>query len=241
MMLGEFLGTAVLIYFGNGVVAGALLKKSKSNNAGWISITAGWAFGVLFGIFTAKSFGSPDAHINPAVTLAFGIMNNDLSKLIPFFFSQVGGAMLGSGLVYLHYLPHWKEEIDPIAILSIHSTEPAIDHKLSNFISESFGTFILILGIYTIFHPGSLGTSSDPGNVLSAHFGALLVSFLVWAIGLSMGGTTGYAINPARDLGPRIMHSILPIPGKGSSRWEYSWIPIVAPFVGAAVAGLVLM
>ncbi|TGK12111.1 aquaporin family protein [Leptospira fletcheri] len=230
--LGEFLGTFVLILLGNGVVAGTLLEHSKAKDSGWIVITAGWAFAVLIGILTANAFGSPDAHLNPAVTLAFAIQSGDFSKLVSYTTAQILGAFFGSVFVTLHYLPHWKETKDPLRILAIFSTEPAIRHKFSNFFSEFLGTFVLILGVYAIFSPQIKG--------LTSHLGAFLVGLLVWSIGLSMGGTTGYAINPARDFGPRLAHFLLPIPGKGSSRWEYAWIPILAPLCGAALAGMLL-
>ncbi|EQA44305.1 MIP family channel protein [Leptospira broomii serovar Hurstbridge str. 5399] len=229
---GEFLGTFVLILLGDGVVAGALLEHSKSKDSGWIVITAGWAFAVLLGILTANAFGSVDAHLNPAVTLAFAVQSGDFSKLITYVPAQVLGAFLGSVFVYVHYLPHWKETKDPMRILAVFSTEPAIRHRVANFTSEFLGTFILILGVYAIFSPQIKG--------LTSHLGAFLVGLLVWSIGLSMGGTTGYAINPARDFGPRLAHFLLPIPGKGSSRWEYAWLPVVAPLCGGAFAGFLL-
>jgi len=231
-LVGEFLGTFVLILLGNGVVAGVLTKKSKAEGAGWMVITTGWAFAVMMGVFIAKAFGSPSAHLNPAVTLGFAILDNDYSKILSFIPTQILGASLGAIFVYLHYFPHWKEANDKSAILAVFSTEPAISHKPSNFFSEFLGTFLLILGIYAIFHPSMTG--------LTAHIGTFLVGILVWAIGLSMGGTTGYAINPARDLGPRIIHSILPIHGKGDSNWKYAWIPVIAPLCGAAVAGILI-
>ncbi|GBF51202.1 glycerol uptake facilitator protein [Leptospira ryugenii] len=230
--LGEFLGTCVLIYFGNGVVAGALLERSKAKASGWISITTGWALGVVFGILTAKTFGSSGAHLNPAVTLSVCLQNGDFTKLIPYSISQILGASFGSFLVYLHHLPHWKETKDSGLILAIHSTDPAIDHPIGNFLSEMLGTLMLIFGIHVIFH-----AYHEP---LNGMLGVLMVGALVWAIGLSMGGTTGYAINPARDLGPRLLHTILPIPNKGPSNWKYSWIPILAPLCGASLAVVLL-
>lgn len=226
--LGELLGTLVLILLGDGVVAGVLLNKSKSQGGGWIVITAGWAFGVIFGVLVSKAFGSADAHLNPAVTLAFGWMEGDFSKLPVYISAQVLGAFLGAVLVYLHYLPHWKEANSPDTILAVFSTDPAIDHPFSNFFSEALGTFFLILGLYAIFHKNSPD--------LNPHFGVFLVGILVWSLGLSMGGTTGYAINPARDLGPRLAHFFLPISGKGASNWRYAWIPVFAPLTGASLA-----
>jgi glycerol uptake facilitator protein len=229
-ILGEFLGTFVLILLGDGVVAGVLLEKSKSKGSGWIVITAGWAFAVVIGVFVAKAFGSNSAHLNPAVTIGFAILEQDPSKILSYIPAQLLGAFLGAVFVYIHYLPHWREKNDSSAILAIFSTEPAISNNASNFMSEFFGTFILILGLHSIFHPST--------TELNAQFGTLLVGILVWSIGLSMGGTTGYAINPARDLGPRIAHMLLPIPGKGSSNWKYAWIPILAPILGGGTAAI---
>ncbi|EOQ89639.1 MIP family channel protein [Leptospira yanagawae serovar Saopaulo str. Sao Paulo = ATCC 700523] len=231
-LVGEFFGTAVLILLGDGVVAGVLLEKSKSKDAGWITITTGWALAVCFGVLVAKALGSPGAHLNPAVTLSVCIQSGDYSILLPYSLAQVSGAALGAFLVYLHYLPHWKETKDPGKILAVFSTEPAIKHSLSNVISEGFGTFLLILGIHAIFSPLNGGA---PGIA-----GTGFVSLLVWAIGLSMGGTTGYAINPARDLGPRIIHSIVPIPNKGKSGWKYAWLPVVIPLVGGGLAAALI-
>lgn len=231
-LLGEFLGTFVLILLGDALVAGVLLEKSKAKDSGWLVITTGWGFAVMFGVLTAKAFGSPDAHLNPAVTLAFAIMENEYSKIIPFFICQLAGAFLGAVTVYLHFYPHWKEANDESTILAVFSTEPAIYHKVGNFFSEALGTGLLILGIYVIFH-----SASAP---VSPHMGTFFVGVLVWSIGLSMGGTTGYAINPARDLGPRIAHALLPIPGKGSSNWRYAWLPVVAPLTGAAIVAFLL-
>ncbi|MDV6235844.1 MIP/aquaporin family protein [Leptospira ellisii] len=229
-VFGEFLGTFVLILLGNGVVAGVLLEKSKSKDGGWIVITAGWAFAVILGIFTSNAFGSSDAHLNPAVTLAFAVQSGDFSKLLLYVPAQIAGAFCGAVVNYLHYLPHWKETRDKEKILAVFSTDPAIPRPASNFFSEFLGTFLLILGIVSIFSTKMQG--------LQTHFGAFLVGILVWSIGLSMGGTTGYAINPARDLGPRLAHFLLPIPGKGPSNWRYAWLPVVAPLAGAAAAGL---
>lgn len=229
---GEFFGTMVLIILGTGVVAGVLLEKSKAQNAGWIVITTGWAFAVTLGIFTAKTFGSPDAHLNPAVTLAFAIKSGSFANVSVFFAAQFSGAFAGAIVTWLHYLPHWGETKNPGLKLAVFSTDPAIRHPIANSISEIIGTLVLIIGVYAIFSRGSGG--------VSAGVGPLLVGVLVWAIGLSMGGTTGYAINPARDLGPRLAHALLPIPGKGSSDWRYAWIPVVAPLVGGALAGVLL-
>jgi glycerol uptake facilitator protein len=230
--LGEFLGTFVLITLGGGVVAGVLLEHSKAKDSGWLVITTGWAFAVVFGILVAQAFGSMGAHLNPAVTLSSAIQSNDFSKIMIFIPAQLLGAFCAAIAVYLHFLPHWKETKSEGKILAVFSTEPAIQNPLMNFFSEFFGTFLLILGLHAIFSKVQTG--------LTSHMGTLFVGILVWSIGLSMGGTTGYAINPARDLGPRIAHFLLPIPGKGPSNWKYSWIPVVAPMAGAAVAALLI-
>jgi len=235
--LGEFLGTMILILLGDGVVAGVLLNKSKSQNAGWIVITTGWGFAVFAGVFVAAALGAP-GEINPAVALANIIRNPaDLGGGIIRMIAQFLGAFVGAVLVYLHYLPHWKETNDPGAKLGIFSTGPAIRDTTSNLISEIIGTFVLVFVVFSIFAPGLDGNVPSPVSAL----GPFLVAVLVWGIGLSLGGPTGYAINPARDLGPRIAHAILPIPGKGSSDWEYSWIPVVGPFIGGAIAAIVAL
>jgi glycerol uptake facilitator protein len=235
--LGEFLGTMILILLGDGVVAGVLLNKSKSQNAGWIVITTGWGFAVFAGVFVAAALGAP-GEINPAVALANIIRNPaDLGGGIIRMIAQFLGAFVGAVLVYLHYLPHWKETDDPGAKLGIFSTGPAIRNTTSNLISEIIGTFVLVFVVFSIFAPGLDGNVPSPVSAL----GPFLVAVLVWGIGLSLGGPTGYAINPARDLGPRIAHAILPIPGKGSSDWEYSWIPVVGPFIGGAIAAILAL
>lgn len=231
---GEFMGTLVLILLGDGVVAGVLLSKSKAQNSGWIVITAGWAFAVMCGVFTAIACGSPEAHINPAITLAFAIRSGNYSHVAPFVSAQILGAIAGAALVWIHYLPHWRETHDPAAKLAVFSTTPAIRSLPANFLSEVIGTFVLVLVVCAIFSKAV----SVPGP--ASGLGPFLVSSLVWGIGLSLGGTTGYAINPARDLGPRIAHSVLPISGKGSSDWSYSYVPILGPLFGGALAGLLV-
>jgi glycerol uptake facilitator protein len=229
---GEFFGTLVLIVLGSGVVAGVLLEKSKAFGAGWIVITAGWAFAVTLGVFTAKTFGSADAHLNPAVTLAFAIKSGSFENVLSYISAQLAGAFTGAIITWLHYLPHWAETNDAALKLGVFATSPAIRHPLANLISEALGTLILVIGIFAIFSRGTGG--------ITAGMGPFLVGILVWAIGLSMGGTTGYAINPARDLGPRLAHAILPIAGKGGSDWKYAWVPVIAPLIGGALGGLVM-
>jgi glycerol uptake facilitator protein len=231
---GEFMGTLVLILLGDGVVAGVLLKKSKAENSGWMVITAGWAFAVMCGVFTAIACGSPGAHLNPAVTLGVALRTGDYSNVLPFFVAQTFGAMVGATLVWLHYLPHWGESPDPAAKLAVFSTSPAIRRYPLNFISEIIGTFVLVFVVSAIFSKAVAATGPAGG------LGPFLVASLVWGIGLSLGGTTGYAINPARDFGPRIAHTILPIPGKTGSDWSYAAIPVFGPLVGGALAGLLV-
>jgi glycerol uptake facilitator protein len=230
--LGEFMGTAVLILLGNGSVANVLLKKSKGEGGGWIVISAGWALAVLCGVITAIACGSRDAHLNPAVTLGFAMVSGDFSKLAPYAAAQLLGAIAGAMLVWLQYLPHWKETSEPGLKLACYSTSPAIRNPASNAISEIIGTFILVFVAGAIFSKAVAGTGYPPG------FGPYLVGFLVWAIGLSLGGPTGYAINPARDLGPRIAHAILPIAGKGTSDWGYALVPVIGPLIGGSIAGV---
>jgi glycerol uptake facilitator protein len=231
---GEFMGTAVLILLGDGVVAGVLLKKSKAENSGWMVITAGWAFAVMCGVFTAIACGSAAAHLNPAVTLGVAVRTGNYSNVLPFFAAQTLGAILGATLVWLHYLPHWNASPDPAAKLAAFSSGPAIRNYPLNLASEIIGTFVLVFVVFAIFSKAV--ASAGP----MAGLGPFLVASLVWGIGLSLGGTTGYAINPARDLGPRIAHFLLPIAGKGSSDWPYAPIPIFGPLVGGALAGLLV-
>ena len=231
--LGEFLGTMVLILLGDGVVAGVLLKRSKSEASGWIVITAGWAFAVMAGGFTAVMCGSSDAHLNPAVTLGFGLWRGSLAKCAPYMAAQLLGGIAGGTLVWLHYLPHWKETPEASAKLACFCTGPAIRRLVPNLVSEIIATFVLMFVVGAIF--SSRFATPGPGAM-----GPYLVGSLVWGIGLSLGGTTGYAINPARDIGPRIAHAILPIAGKGSSDWGYAPIPVVGPLIGGALAGVLL-
>jgi glycerol uptake facilitator protein len=224
----------VLILLGNGVVANVLLRKSKGEDAGWIVVTTGWALGVMAGVFTAIACGSADAHLNPAVTLGAAVLTGDWSKFLPYLAAQMLGAILGATLVWLHYLPHWRETTDPDHKLGCFCTSPAIRHPAANLISEIIGTFVLVLVAGAIFSKALAAGGPAPG------LGPYLVGSLVWGIGLSLGGTTGYAINPARDLGPRIAHAFLPIPKKRDSDWSYAAIPVIGPLMGGALAGMVL-
>ena len=232
--LGEFLGTFILILMGSGVCASTTLNKAYAQNAGWIVVTAGWAFAVLSGVLTAQAFGSSGAHLNPAITFANAIYSGDFSQLALYWSAQLLGAMAGATLTFLIFYPHWAITPDPAAKLGIFCTSPAIPHLPSNLLSEATGAFVLVLVASAI---GSHGVSpTGPAPAVAP----LLVACLVWGIGLSLGSTTGYAINPARDLGPRLMHFLLPIPGKGGSNWRYSWVPIAGDLAGAALAGLLL-
>jgi len=232
--LGEFLGTMILILLGDGVVAGVLLKKSKAEGSGWMVITAGWAFAVMAGVFVAIACGSSDAHLNPAVTIGMAVRAGTFQKVLPYFVAQVLGAMAGAALVWVHYLPHWKETAEKDVKLSCFCTGPAIRSAIPNLLSEIIATFVLVFVVGAIF------SKAVAAGGLANGLGPYLVASLVWGVGLSLGGTTGYAINPARDFGPRLSHAILPIAGKGGSDWRYAPIPIVGPLAGGALAGLVL-
>ena len=231
---GEFMGTLVLLLLGDGVNAGVTLRKSYAANAGWLAVTVGWALAVLCGVMVAQAFGSPGANINPAVTLAVAVISGDYSQVLSMWSAQLLGAMAGAALMTLHYAPHWKLSPDPAAKLGIFCTNGAVRNPALNILSEALGTAALVVAVGAIF---SRGVSA---NGPAAGLGPWLVASLVWGIGLSLGGTTGYAINPARDLGPRIVHWLLPIPGKGGSNWSYAPIPIIGDLAGAALAGLLL-
>jgi glycerol uptake facilitator protein len=233
-LLGEFMGTLVLVLMGCGVNAGVSLKRSKAEGAGWMVICAGWAFAVLSGIFTALLFGSKDAHLNPAITLAFAISNHDFSRLFSFGAVQLAGGFCGAVLVWLFYLPHWKLTPDAATKLGVFSTSPAVRSYGSNFFCEALATFVLVIVA------GSMSSRLVLSTGAAAGLSPLLVSCLIWGIGLGLGGTTGWAINPVRDLGPRLAHALLPVAGKSGSDWAYAWVPVLGPLTGAAVAGFVL-
>ena len=224
--LAEVIGTMILILLGDGVVANVLLGKTKGNNSGLIVIATGWAFAVAIPAFIFG--GISGAHFNPALTIGLAAIGKFAWADVPVYIcAQMIGAILGACLVYLHYLPHWKETEDKGLKLAVFSTGPAIRNTPANFISEFIGTFVLVFGIL------GLGTVKMVDGLAP-----FITGLLIWVIGVSLGGTTGYAINPARDLGPRIAHAFLPIHGKGDSDWGYSWIPVVAPILGAIVAAL---
>ncbi len=224
----EVIGTAILILLGNGVVAGVLLNLSKAQNAGWIVITFGWGIGVMVAVYAVGQFSG--AHINPAVTLGFATIGNTEWGDVPEYLAgEFVGAFIGATLVWLAYLNHWGATEDPGLKLACYSTAPAIRNPAANLITEVIGTFLLVFGVLAIV------ANEAP---LETGLAALLIGLLVFGIGLSLGGPTGYAINPARDLGPRIMHQILPIAGKGPSDWSYAWIPVVGPIVGGVLGAL---
>jgi glycerol uptake facilitator protein len=231
---GEFMGTLVLVLLGDGVNAGVTLRKSYAADSGWMVITTGWALAVLCGVVVAQAFGSPGAHLNPAISLASAVVSGNYSTLLTYWSAQLLGAMSGAALVTLHYAPHWKLTPDPAAKLGVFCTNAAIDSPVANIVSEVIGTMVLVIVANAIFSHGV--AMSGP----AAGLGPWLVGSLVWGIGLSLGGTTGYAINPARDLGPRIVHALLPIPGKGGSNWRYAPIPIIGDLAGGALAGLLV-
>ena len=224
----EVIGTALLILLGNGVVAGVLLNQSKAENAGWIVITFGWGMAVMVAVFAVGQFSG--AHLNPAVTFGFALIGDTPWEDVPKYFAgEFVGAFIGATLVWLAYLPHWGATEDPGLKLACYSTAPAIRNTAANIVCEVIGTFVLVFGVLAFF--------ANPDTAATG-LGGLLVGLLVFAIGLSLGGPTGYAINPARDLGPRIMHAILPIAGKGDSDWSYAWIPVVAPLIGGGLGAL---
>ena len=222
--IAEFVGTTLLILLGVGVNASVTLKESKSANAGWLVVCLSWGLAVTLSIYAVGSISG--AHLNPAVTIALALKGDFLWADAPFYIlAQLAGAICGSTLVYLHFLPHWEKTSDPAAKLGVFATAPAIRHSLSNFMSELIGTAVLIFGLLFI------GT-----NEFADGLNPLVVGGLITTIGLCLGGTTGFAINPARDLGPRIAHALLPIEGKGHSDWSYAWIPVVGPISGAIIA-----
>lgn len=231
--IAEILGTMIMILLGNGVVANVLLKDTKGNNSGWMVITSAWAFAVFVGVTIAGPISG--AHLNPIVTLGLALIGKFTWNLVPaYILAQMIGAMSGAFLVWLSHKDHFTATADEGTKLACFSTSPAIKNNLSNLISEVIATFVLIFSVFYIAGP-SLQIAADANATIGlGTIGALPVAIVVWGIGLSLGGTTGYAINPARDLGPRIMHAVLPI--KGSSNWGYAWIPIVGPIIGSGLA-----
>jgi glycerol uptake facilitator protein len=238
--IAEFIGTMILIILGDGVVAGVLLRNSKAENSGWIVITFGWAMGVAMAVYCVGAISG--AHINPAVTISLAVTGQfDLIQVPGYIIAQFLGAFVGGIIVWLAYLPHWGPTEDPGLKLGVFCTAPAYRNTGANITTEIIGTAVLLFGILGITtNAGAVG--GDLSAVIATGLNPLIVGLLVLGIGLSLGGPTGYAINPARDLGPRIAHAVLPIAGKGSNDWEYSWIPVVGPIVGGIVgAGLFIL
>lgn len=224
--LGELIGTMILIIFGGGVVGGVVLKKSKAEGTSWVLISIGWGLAVAMGVYAVGNFSG--AHINPAVTIGFATIGEfPWSKVPKYLTAQFIGAFIGAVVVFFHYLPHWRETEDKGAKLAVFSTDPAIRSPLSNLVSEIIGTFMLVMGLLFI-----------GANQFTDGLNPVIVGLLIVAIGMSLGGTTGYAINPARDIGPRIAHMVLPIPGKGSSDWQYAIVPLLGPIIGGCYGAL---
>jgi glycerol uptake facilitator protein len=238
----EVVGTAILILLGDGVVAGVLLARSKAENAGWIVITFGWGMAVAIAVYAVGQFSG--AHLNPAVTIAYALTDVTPWDDVPSYLAgEMVGAFLGAILVYIAYLPHWRPTEDPGLKLAVFSTAPAIRNKTANLLTAIIGTFMLLFGIFALVGhfaesgSGAIGEATL-ATALGGSFLPLLVGLLVFVIGLSLGGPTGYAINPARDLAPRIAHAILPIPGKRDSDWDYSWVPVVGPLIGGSLGAI---
>lgn len=225
--LAEFLGTCLLIILGDGVVAGVVLKRTKSESAGWLTIVLAWGLAVTLAVFAVGKFSG--AHLNPAVTVGLLVDGSfPTDQAVGYILAQIAGAFVGAVIVWIHYMPHWKETHDAESKLAVFSTTPALRSPISNFISEVIASAILILGLLFI-----------GANEFTEGLKPIVVGFLIVSIGLSLGGTTGFAINPARDLGPRLAHFILPIHGKGKSDWAYAWIPVFGPIVGGALGALI--
>lgn len=224
--LAEFFGTLLLILLGGGVNAAVSLRKSKSENGGWLMIAIGWGLAVMLAIYAVGSISG--AHLNPAVTIALAINGSFASSLVVgYIVAQFIGAIVGATLVWLHYLPHWKETVDPAAKLGVFCNAPAIRNTFTNLVSEIIATMVLIMALLFI-----------GANEFTKGLNPIVVGLLIISIGLSLGGTTGFAINPARDLGPRIAHFVLPIHGKGKSDWSYAWIPVMGPIIGGVLGAL---
>ncbi len=232
----EFFGTALMLLLGDGVVANVVLSKTKGNSSGWIVITAGWGMAVAVAVYAVGTISG--GHLNPAVTLGL-LAAGEIATgtAVQYIIAQFLGAMLGAVLVFLSYYPHWRVTEDPRSKLAVFCNAPAIRHTPANFLCEVIGTAVLMLGALALPRPENLPEATG----FSTGFGPLLIGLLVFAIGMSLGGPTGYAINPARDMGPRIVHALLPIPGKGGSDWSYSWIPVVGPVVGGVLGALLYL
>ncbi len=237
--MGELFGTMILILLGNGVVANVVLEKTKGNNAGWAVITLGWGFAVFAGVLVAQDFSG--AHLNPAVTLGLAAAGKfAMADILPYICAQMIGAAIGTSLVFIMHYDHYQETPDKGSKLATFCTAPAISHTFRNLFSEILGTFVLVASALYITGPNF--TSADPSAPAGlGSVGALPIALIVVAIGMSLGGTSGYAINPARDLAPRIMHQILPVPDKSDSDWSYAWIPVIGPVLGGLVAAFIFL
>lgn len=235
--IAELIGTMLLILLGDGVVANVLLNDTKGKNGGWIVITAAWGLAVFVGVTVAGPYSG--AHLNPAVTIGLAIAGKFAwASVLPYITAQLIGAGMGAFLVWVMYKDHFNKDNDPAAMLACFCTGPAIRNYTSNITSEIIGAFVLV---FTVFYITGAEITPTKIPVGLGSVGAIPVAFLVWVIGLSLGGTTGYAINPARDLAPRIIHALVPIKGKGTSDWTYAWIPILGPIVGAAIAAFLYL
>lgn len=232
--LAELFGTMILVTLGDGVVANVVLNKTKGNNGGWIVITAGWGLGVALAVYCVNAFSG--AHLNPAVTIGLAAIGKFAWAAVPaYVLAQIIGAFLGAVVVWLAYLPHWGATEDQRAKLGVFCTSPAIRQPGANLVTEIIGTAILVLGVLAVLSPQNL----VPNSGFDTGFAPFLVGILVWSIGLSLGGPTGYAINPARDLGPRLAHFFLPIARKGDSDWGYAWVPVVGPVIGGVIGAVI--
>jgi glycerol uptake facilitator protein len=235
--MAEFIGTMLLILLGDGVVANVVLNDTKGNNSGWLVITTAWGLAVFVGVVVAGPYSG--AHLNPAVTIGLAIAGKfTWASVLPYIVAQILGAAAGAFLVWLMYFDHFQRTNDPGSILAVYCTGPAVRNYISNIASEIIGTFVLI---FTIFYISGAEITPSKTPVGMGSLGAIPVALLVWVIGLALGGTTGYAINPARDLGPRIMHAILPMKNKGTSDWAYAWIPVLGPVIGTTIAAFLYM
>jgi len=237
--IGEVIGTMILIILGDGVVAGVLLRNSKAENSGWIVITFGWGMAVAIAVYCVGQFSG--AHINPAVTIGLAVSGQFDWALVPgYIIAQFIGAFIGAVIVWLAYLAHWGETEDEGLKLGVFCTAPAIYNTPANVLTEVIGTFVLVFGVSGIV-ANAAAAGGDAATVIASGLNPLLVGLLVLGIGLSLGGPTGYAINPARDLGPRIAHAVLPIAGEGGNDWGYSWIPVVGPIIGGILGGVLFV
>lgn len=229
--VAELAGTALLVLLGDGVVANVALERSKAQKAGWMVVATGWAAAVAVAVYCVNAISG--AHLNPAVTLGLAAIGKFDVALVPgYLLAQMAGGFLGATLVWLAYLPHWKETPDPATKLGVFCTAPAIRSPGANLLCEMIGTFVLVLAVLAVASPQNL----QPESGWDKAFAPLLVGLIVWSIGLSLGGPTGYAINPARDFGPRLAHAFLPIAGKGGADWGYAWVPVVGPVIGGVLA-----